>query len=114
MHDVAGISNEALGVWFRFREMMGLVRVQFKGARWWWVVRACPAALPSLWSSRAPASVACECVRACVPNGQGDTSQVWSGLPGCLVPASPGGLLLALALAVAPDWSRRSPTRQST
>lgn len=43
MHNAAGISNEALGVWFRFREMMGLVRVQFKGARWW-VVRACPAA----------------------------------------------------------------------
>lgn len=36
---------------------------------------------PSLWSSRAPASVACECVRA---EGQGDTSQVWSGLPRCL------------------------------
>lgn len=48
-----GISNEALGVWFRFREMMGLVRAQFKGAQ---VVRgACaPSCPPSLWSSRAP------------------------------------------------------------
>lgn len=44
-HDAAGISNEALGVWFRFREMMarsGSVQGCQPGGGW--VVRACPAA----------------------------------------------------------------------
>lgn len=79
MQDVAGISNEALGVWFRFREMMGLVRVQFKGARL--VGGACvraqlPAQLVVLPSPLRRLRVSA-CVRA---EGQGDTSQVWSGL----------------------------------
>lgn len=81
MHDAAGISNEALGVWFRFREMMGLVRAQFKGARWW-VVRACPAARPACGP---PEPLRRLRVSACVrAEGQGHTSQVWSGLPRCL------------------------------
>lgn len=69
-----GISNEALGVWFRFREMMGQVdSVQGCG----WCVRAQAAqlvVLPSPCVRRLR-----ECVRA---EGQGHTSQVWSGLPG--------------------------------
>lgn len=101
-----GISNEALGVWFRFREMMGLVRAQFKGARWW-VVRARPAARPACGPPEPPASVACECVRA---EGQGEPGQggtrARSGLdcpalpcpalaalaPGCLFGSSGSGL----------------------
>lgn len=49
----AGISNEALGVWFRFREMMGLVGFSSRvpGGGWWWCVRAQlpaqPVVLPS-------------------------------------------------------------------
>lgn len=58
VHDVAGISNEALGVWFRFREMMaGSGSVQGCQVGGWCVRAQLP---PSLWSSRAPASVACE------------------------------------------------------
>lgn len=82
--DVAGISSEALGVWFRFREMMaGSGSVQGLPGRGWWVrggscVRARPAAAQPVVLPSPPASVACECVRAC--RRTRDTSQVRSGL----------------------------------
>lgn len=74
MHDVAGISNEALGVWFRFREMMGLVRVQFKGAR---LVSAC--------------------VRACRRTRGHEPGLVWTVEGGCLGAHVGCWQLLALA-----------------
>lgn len=85
MHDAAGISNEALGVWFRFREMMGLVRAQFKGARWW-VVRACPAAAQLVVLP----SPCVGCVSACVPKDKGTRARFGLDCPGAWVPGCLG------------------------
>lgn len=115
VHDAAGISNDALGVWFRFREMMaGTGSVQ--GCQ---VVRG--ACVPSCRPACGPPEPLRRLrVSACVPKDKGhEPVSVWTAAPAWLawVPGCLCGLLAGsgsgTVVALADDWSRRGPTRQS-